>query len=142
MINGVWMDKAEMNGMYGTFLFLGIILGFVCLFSTALIIYYKQISEGYEDRVRFQIMKKIGMSETEVKKTIGSQIILVFFLPLIVAGIHVVFASPILVRLMKLLLLASDSLFFICLAIIFAIFGVVYILIYTGTARTYYKIVK
>lgn len=142
MINGVWMDKAEMNGMYGTFLFLGIILGFVCLFSTALIIYYKQISEGYEDRVRFQIMKKIGMSETEVKKTIGSQIILVFFLPLIVAGIHVVFASPILVRLMKILMLASDSLFFICLAITFAIFGVVYILIYTGTARTYYKIVK
>lgn len=142
MINGVWMDKAEMNGMYGTFLFLGIILGFVCLFSTALIIYYKQISEGYEDRVRFQIMKKIGMSETEVKKTIGSQIILVFFLPLIVAGIHVVFASPILLRLMKLLLLASDSLFFICLAITFAIFAIVYILIYTGTARTYYKIVK
>jgi putative ABC transport system permease protein len=142
MINGVWMDKAEMNGMYGTFLFLGIILGFVCLFSTALIIYYKQISEGYEDRVRFQIMKKIGMSETEVKKTIGSQIILVFFLPLIVAGIHVAFASPILIRLMKILLLASESLFFICLAITFAIFGVVYILIYTGTARTYYKIVK
>ena len=84
----LWEAREAVYGLYGTLLFLGILLGLVCLFSTALIIYYKQISEGYEDRHRFQIMQKIGMSKEEVKKTIREQIILVFFLPLIVAGIH------------------------------------------------------
>jgi len=75
----LWEAREAVYGLYGTLLFLGILLGLVCLFSTALIIYYKQISEGYEDRHRFQIMQKIGMSKEEVKKTIREQIILVFF---------------------------------------------------------------
>ncbi|MBP9989142.1 MAG: FtsX-like permease family protein [Ruminococcus sp.] len=136
-----WEAKEAVIGMYGTLLFLGIILGFVCLFATALIIYYKQISEGYEDRQRYQIMKKVGMSDTEIKKTISSQTLLVFFLPLVFAGVHTAFAFPIINRMLHLILLSSTSLFVICTLITFAIFAVIYIIIYSLTAKTYYKIV-
>ena len=123
-------------------LFLGILLGLVCLFATALIVYYKQISEGYEDRTRFQILQKVGMSRREVRQTINSQVLLVFFLPLVVAGIHLAFAFPILEKLLHVLLLSSTSLFVICSLITFGVFAAVYTLIYTATARTYYKIVR
>ena len=124
-----------------TFLFLGILLGLVFLFATTLIIYYKQISEGYEDRKRFQIMEKIGMSQAEVKGSIRNQILLVFFLPLLVAGIHICFAFPLLTRLLNLLLLPKVSLFVLCTSITFLVFASVYIVIYSITAKTYYKIV-
>ena len=78
-----WESLKNVLELYGTFLFLGMLLGAVCLFATILIIYYKQISEGYEDRRRFQIMQKIGMEERAVKRTIGSQLVMQFFLPLI-----------------------------------------------------------
>ena len=119
-----------------------ILLGLVCLFATALIVYYKQISEGYEDRTRFQILQKVGMSRREVRQTINSQVLLVFFLPLVVAGIHLAFAFPILEKLLHVLLLSSTSLFVICSLITFGVFAAVYTLIYTATARTYYKIVR
>jgi putative ABC transport system permease protein len=128
--------------MFGTLFFLGMLLGTVCLFATALIIYYKQISEGYEDRARFQIMEKVGMSREEVKKTIGRQVLLVFFLPLAVAGIHMAAVFPILTRMMKILMFFSVKLFVICTLITFAAFALIYVLIYIGTSRTYYQIVK
>ena len=109
--------------------------------ATTLIIYYKQISEGYEDRKRFQIMEKIGMSQVEVKGSIRNQILLVFFLPLLVAGIHICFAFPLLTRLLNLLLLPKVSLFVLCTSITFLVFATVYIVIYSITAKTYYKIV-
>ena len=137
-----WNAKEAMLGMFGTLLFLGLLLGAVCLFATALIIYYKQISEGYEDRTRFQIMEKIGMSRQEVRQTIGRQVLLVFFLPLAVAGLHMAVMSPILTRLMKILLFFSIRLFVICTLSTFAAFALVYILIYLGTSKTYYQIVK
>ena len=127
--------------MYGTLLFLGIILGLVCLFATVLIIYYKQTSEGYEDRERYQIMKKVGMSDGEIKKTIRSQTLLVFFLPLVFAGIHTAFAFPMLNRLLHLILFSSTSLFVICTLITFSVFALIYTVIYSVTAKTYYKIV-
>ncbi len=136
-----WEAKEAVIGMYGTLLFLGIILGLVCLFATVLIIYYKQISEGYEDRERYQIMKKVGMSDGEIRKTIRSQTLLVFFLPLVFAGIHTVFAFPMLNRLLHLILLSSTSLFVICTLITFAVFALIYVIIYSMTAKTYYKIV-
>lgn len=138
----VWDARASVMGMYGSLLFLGILLGLVCLFATALIVYYKQISEGYEDRTRFQILQKVGMSRREVRQTINSQVLLVFFLPLVVAGIHLAFAFPILEKLLHVLLLSSTSLFVICSLITFGVFAAVYTLIYTATARTYYKIVR
>ncbi len=136
-----WDAKEAVVGMYGTLLFLGIILGLVCLFATVLIIYYKQISEGYEDRQRYQTMKKIGMSDTEIKKTISSQTLLVFFLPLIFAGINTAFAFPMINRLLHLILLSSTWLFVICTIITFVLFAVIYVIIYSLTAKTYYKIV-
>lgn len=136
-----WEAKNNVLEMYGTFLFLGILLGFVCLFSTILIIYYKQISEGYEDRQRFQIMEKIGMEQNEVKKTISSQLVLQFFLPLITAAIHTAVAFPILLKLLKILMLTNSMLFLICTIVTFAVFSIVYIIVYKLTAKTYYKIV-
>lgn len=136
-----WKSMHNALDMYGTFLFLGILLGFVCLFSTILIIYYKQISEGYEDRERYQIMEKIGMEEREVKKTIGSQLVLQFFLPLVTAGIHTAAAFPILLKLLKILLLTNTRLFVVCTLITYAVFAAVYVAVYLLTARTYYKIV-
>ena len=136
-----WEAEHSVLDMYGTFLFLGILLGFVCLFSTILIIYYKQISEGYEDRARFQIMEKIGMEASEVKKTIGSQLTLQFFLPLVTAGVHTAFAFPILLKLLQVLMLSNTQLFILCTVITFAVFALVYTLVYLLTAKTYYKIV-
>ena len=140
-IDSKWGTLHNVLEMYGTFLFLGILLGFVCLFSTILIIYYKQISEGYEDRPRFQIMEKVGMETREVKKTISSQLILQFFLPLITAGVHTAMAFPILLKLLKMLMLTNTQLFILCTIITFSVFTVVYTAVYLLTARTYYKIV-
>ncbi len=137
----LWQASAENYGVNGSFLFLGILLGLVCLFATALIIYYKQISEGYEDRGRYQIMEKIGMSQKEVRGSIRSQVLLVFFLPLAAAGIHICFAFPMVLKMLKLLLLSQTSLFVICTAVTFLAFALVYTLIYSVTAKTYYKIV-
>lgn len=140
--NTVWGARESVTAMCGALLFLGIILGLVCLFATVLIVYYKQISEGYEDRTRFQIMQKVGMSRREVRNTINSQVLLVFFLPLVVAGMHLAFAFPILEKLLHVLMLSSTSLFVLCSLITFGVFAGVYVVIYLGTARTYYKIVK
>lgn len=138
----VWDARESMMAMSGSLLFLGILLGLVCLFATVLIVYYKQISEGYEDRARFQIMQKVGMSRREVKSTINSQVLLVFFLPLVVAGMHLAFAFPILEKMLHVLLLSSTSLFVVCSLVTFGVFAAVYTLIYMATARTYYKIVR
>ena len=140
--NTVWGARESVTAMCGALLFLGIILGLVCLFATVLIVYYKQVSEGYEDRARFQIMQKVGMSRREVKSTINSQVLLVFFLPLVVAGMHLAFAFPILEKVLHILLLSSTSLFVACSLVTFGVFAAVYTLIYTATARTYYKIVR
>lgn len=141
-VDNYWESKVALTSMFGTLLFLGIILGTVCLFATVLIIYYKQISEGYEDRDRFQIMQKVGMSEKEVKKTINSQILIIFFLPLIVAAIHLVFAFPMLLKLLKIFLLTNTTMFVMCSIITFVVFALIYTLIYILTSKTYYKIVK
>jgi putative ABC transport system permease protein len=137
-----WDMTEYLYGMYGTLLFLGLILSMIFLFATALIIYYKQISEGYEDQGRFQIMQKVGMSTREVKSAIRSQILLVFFLPLLVAAMHVAFAFPILTRLLRVLFLSDQKLFMGCTIASLGMFAVVYVLIYSITARVYYKIVR
>ncbi len=140
--DSLWDAREYIYGMYGTLLFLGILLGFVCMFATVLIIYYKQISEGYEDRNRYQIMQKIGMGPDEVRKSIQRQILMVFFLPLVVAGVHTAFAFPILEKLLHILLLSSTWLFVGCSIIVYVVFAVVYVLIYAGTAKVYYQIVR
>ncbi|MDE7422164.1 MAG: ABC transporter permease [Lachnospiraceae bacterium] len=137
--NGV---KSALYDFYGNLLFLGLILSFVFVFATALIIYYKQISEGYEDRQRYQIMQKIGMSGYEVKSTIRSQIRIMFFLPIIVAAIHVSVAMPILLILLRYSFRMDDTLFIGCVAGALIVFILIYIIIYKVTAKNYYNIVK
>lgn len=142
VINSKWDTTEFLYGMYGTLLFLGLLLSIVFLFTTALIIYYKQISEGYEDRERFQIMQKVGMSSDEVKSAIRSQIVLVFFLPLTISAMHVAFAFPILSKLLKMLFESDETLFIGSTIGTFGIFAVIYVMIYRITAKIYYQIVK
>lgn len=127
--------------VFGGFLFLGIFLGFVFLMATTMIIYYKQVSEGYEDKGRFEIMQKVGMSKKEVRASIRSQIIKVFFLPLFMACIHLAAAFPMMNRLLLLFGMANVKLFAICTAATVAVFAVIYAIVYSITAKTYYKIV-
>ena len=107
-----------------------------------LIMYYKQITEGYEDRERFVIMQNVGMSQREVKRSINSQILTVFFLPLVTAGVHVCFAFPFVYKIMTLMGLFDMKLFAICTACVFAGFALFYTIVYRLTARLYYSIVK
>ncbi len=127
---------------YGGLFFLGIFLGLCFTIATILIMYYKQVTEGYEDRERFLILRKVGMSEADVKATIRSQVLTVFFLPLIVAAIHIAFAFPMIVRMLHILALTNVGLFAICTLGSLAVFSLLYIVLYALTAKAYYRIVK
>ena len=129
------------GGMVGGFLFLGVFLGIVFTFAAALIIYYKQISEGYYDKDKFEIMQKVGMSRTEVKKTIRRQVLLVFFIPLIMAGIHVAAAFKMITKLLLVFSMTNVHLFALCTVCTFLVFAAIYAAVYAVTAREYYKIV-
>ena len=126
----------------GSILFIGIFLGALFLMGTAMIIYYKQISEGYEDQGRFQIMQKVGMSRREVHGAIRRQILLVFFIPLVMAMVHISMAFPLIRRLLLLFGMANTKLYVGCTAGTVLAFALVYGLIYSMTARSYYKIVE
>lgn len=132
----------NMYYLYGGIFFIGIFLTIVFLAATILIIYYKQISEGLQDARRFEIMQKVGLSREEIRKSIHSQILMVFFLPLVTAGIHAAFAFPMVSRLLKVVGMVNTKGFIICLIGTFAVFSVIYILVYFLTARAYYKIVS
>ena len=135
-------NREEIFVMNGTFFFLGILLGLVFLLGTVLIIYYKQISEGYADKKRFEIMEKVGMSQKEVRQSIRSQVLKVFFLPLGMAVIHICAAFPLMTRLLEMLNLNNHPLFFGCTCVTILVFTVLYGIVYSLTARTYYKIVR
>lgn len=135
-------NRAGMLGIYGGLFFLGIFMGVLFMMATVLIIYYKQISEGYEDRERFAIMQKVGLSQSEVKKAIHSQVLTVFFLPLIVAGVHLLVAFPLISKLLSLLNMMNTRLYIGCVLSCFVLFAVVYVIIYSLTAKVYYKIVS
>ena len=134
-------NAMDLYTMYGGFLFLGVFLGLLFLLSTVLIIYYKQISEGYEDQRRYQIMQQVGMSPREVRSSIRSQVLLVFFLPLVTAGIHVAAAFPTLCKLLELFNLFDIRLFALCAAGTLLVFCAIYALVYGLTTRTYSRIV-
>ncbi len=144
--NGYSESKAaagvDFISLYGGFFFIGIFLGGLFVMATVLIIYYKQISEGYDDKERFEIMQKVGMSHSEVKGSIHTQVLTVFFLPLVVAGIHVAAAFPLMSRILAVLNFTNTTLYIVCTVICFLVFTVMYVLIYMLTARTYYRIVS
>ncbi|MBD5119385.1 MAG: ABC transporter permease [Clostridiales bacterium] len=139
-------SRAEMAvdgySMAGGFLFLGIVLGIVFLMATVLIIYYKQVSEGYEDQGRFEIMRKVGLSQKEVKSSIRSQVLIVFFLPIVVAAIHLLFDFNLVARMLTMFGVRNVTTVALCTGGALAAFLVVYAVVYLLTARTYYKIVR
>ena len=128
--------------LYGGFLFLGILLGILFLMATVLIIYYKQIIEGYDDRARFEILQKVGMDKKLIAASVRSQILTMFLLPLGVAALHLAMAFPLLTRVLKALMLDNTTLFLICTLATFGAFVVVYLIVYAFTSRVYYRIVS
>ena len=138
----VGVERMDFYSMYAGMFFLGIMLGIVFLLGMVLIMYYKQVSEGYEDQDRFEILQKVGMTEKEIRKSIHSQILTVFFMPLIGAGIHTAFAFPMIYRLLQLFSLHNMWLLIGITGGCFLGFGLVYVLMYLLTSRSYYKIVR
>ncbi len=132
----------EYYSLNGGFFFLGVFLGAIFLMAAVLIIYYKQISEGYEDRERYLVMQKVGMEPRTVRRSVNTQLLVVFFAPLAVAAIHVAFDFSLMTRLLTLFSLHNGTLTLLCTAGTLTAFGVIYALVYRVTARAYYKLVK
>ena len=128
--------------LYGSLFFLGIMLSIVFLFAAVLIIYYKQISEGYEDQSRFEIMQKVGMTKRDIRRSINSQMLTVFFMPLIFAGIHLGFAFPFLWKMLMLFGLNNLQFIIMIMVVCFIIFAIFYMIIYRITSNAYYSIVS
>lgn len=141
-IEGVAKDRADFFGTFAGLFFLGIFLGIVFVFAAVLIIYYKQVSEGYEDQSRFDIMQKVGMTKTEIRKSINSQILTVFFLPLITAGLHLGFAFPLIKKILLIFGLTNTSLLIITTVSCYLVFALFYMFVYRATSRSYFTIVS
>ncbi len=127
--------------LYGGLFFLGIILSFACITIAVLVMYYKQILEGYEDAGRFSIMKKVGLTDEDIKGTIYSQIVLVFILPLLTAGIHTAFAYQMVKRMLILFGITNTSQYFLILLVCVLIFAIFYGIVFMITSRNYFRIV-
>ncbi len=140
--NEIYDVRESMEQLYGGFLFIGIFVGILFLMATTLIIYYKQVSEGYEDKQRFEILKKVGMSDKEVKRTIKNQIVLVFFLPVIVSAIHVAVSFRIIKIILSMLSMGESSMYLLCTIVTMVVFCIIYTIVYGITAKAYYRIVK
>lgn len=140
--NEIYDVRESMEQLYGGFLFIGIFVGILFLMATTLIIYYKQVSEGYEDKQRFEILKKVGMSDKEVKRTIKNQIVLVFFLPVIVSAIHVAVSFRIIKIILSMLSMGESPMYLLCTIVTMVVFCIMYTIVYGITAKAYYRIVK
>lgn len=134
-------NRADFYGTYGGLFFLGIMLSIVFIFAAVAILYYKQLSEGYEDQSRFDIMQKVGMTKTDIRRSINSQLLTVFYLPLVLAGVHLCFAFPFIHKLLILFNLDNRGLLIGTTAVSFAVFAVLYAIVYKLTGNTYYRIV-
>jgi len=141
-VSDVFSARQEGYGAYGGLLFLGIFFGILFLAVTVLIIYFKQISEGYEDKAQFSILQKVGMDDAQVKSTINRQVLWVFFIPLGTTILHMVFASKIMARMLQTFMLYDWGLVLGCIGGVCVVFALLYLAVYRLTARVYYKIVK
>lgn len=139
---GVAEEREGFYGLYGGLFFLGILLAIVFICGAVLIMYYKQISEGYEDQARFEILKKVGMTRREIKKSINSQILTVFFLPLLTAGVHVAFAFPMIAKMLMLFSVTNTKFLILVTAGCYLVFALCYVLVYRATSYVYYGIVS
>lgn len=135
-------ERSNFYGIYGGLFFLGILLGIVFLFAAVLIIYYKQISEGYEDQSRFEIMQKVGMTQKEIKRSINSQLLTVFFLPLVMAGIHLGFAFPLIRKILMVFGLTNFPFLVAVTGCCYLVFALFYLLVYRITSGSYFSIVS
>ena len=136
------LSRENFFALYGSLFFIGLYLGIMFLVATVLIIYYKQISEGYDDRERYQIMQKVGMGKREVRRSIRSQVLMVFFLPLVMAVVHIAVAFNVIDKLLAMLGLVNTPLFLACTAATVLVFALFYVAVFAVTAREYYKIVN
>lgn len=143
-VNIEWMagNRDDFYSLYGGLFFLGIILSIVFLTAAVLIIYYKQVSEGYEDQARFEIMQKVGMTKKDIRKSINAQMLMVFFMPLLIAGVHLCFAFPIIRRLLLMFNLWNTGILIATTVVCYLIFGLFYALVYRITSNAYYAIVS
>jgi putative ABC transport system permease protein len=141
-ISDIYTDRAAGYSIYGGLLFMGAFFTILFLCTTVLIIYYKQISEGYDDKERFETLQKVGMDDLEVKRTINKQILIVFFLPLIGALLHLTMASNMIIKMLEIFWLHDTKITILCMVTSCAIFTAAYIFVYRLTAKTYYNIVK
>ena len=142
MTNSRGGASEDFYGSYGALFFIGIMLTLVFMLAAVLILYYKQISEGYEDQKRFEIMQKVGMTKKEIRRSINSQLLTVFFLPLLLAGVHLAFAFPMIRRLLELFSLYNVGLFVTTTLVSFGAFALLYTIVYRLTAKAYYNIVS
>lgn len=141
-VNARAVSKSDYYALYGGLFFLGILLGSVFIFGMILIIYYKQITEGYEDQGRFSILMKVGMTRKEVRQSINSQVMTVFFLPLAMAGMHTAFSFPIIRKILKMFAMNDEKLLILVMICCYLAFTVFYAAVYLLTSREYYKIVS
>ena len=140
-VESIAFNREDFVGTYGSLFFLAILLSIVFLAAAVLILYYKQVSEGYEDQARFEIMQRVGMTKTDIRKSINSQLLLVFFLPLLFAGLHLGFAFPFIHKMLVLFNLTNLKLLIGTTIITFAVYAVFYTLVYRITSNSYYSIV-
>ena len=140
-VESIALNREDFVGTYGSLFFLAILLSIVFLAAAVLILYYKQVSEGYEDQARFEIMQRVGMTKTDIRKSINSQLLLVFFLPLLFAGLHLGFAFPFVHKMLVLFNLTNLKLLIGTTVITFAVYAVFYTIVYRITSNSYYAIV-
>ena len=133
---------AQMNALFGGVLFIGIFLSIIFMIGTVLVIYYKQISEGYEDRERFVILQKVGLDQKQIKQTINKQVLTVFFLPVIFAFLHLAFAYHMLSLILKVIGVVDTAMMLSVTLSICGIFALIYVLIFMITSRSYRRIVQ
>lgn len=141
-IEGKAENETNFKGFYASFLFIGVFISMIFVVSQVVIMYYKQISEGYEDKGKFGIMRKVGLTDREIKQSIRSQVLMIFFAPLVVATLHTVVAYPFIEKILKLFLATDNNVFLIALAVTIAVFAVFYLIVYLITSRIYYRIIK
>lgn len=137
--DNIFKTRQDIYGLYGSLFFIGVFVGLMFMTTTAMIIYYKQISEGTEDREKFQIMRKVGMSDKEIKATIRSQVLTIFMLPIVFATIHVLVAFTEIRRILQLMIVADMSLLASCFGATVLIYLLIYVAIYRVTAKSYYR---
>ena len=141
-IEGKAENETNFKGFYASFLFIGVFISMIFVVSQVVIMYYKQISEGYEDKGKFGIMRKVGLTDKQIKQSIRSQVLMIFFAPLAIATLHTIVAYPFIEKILKLFLATDNNVFLIALAVTIAVFGVFYLIVYLITSRIYYRIIK